>query len=560
MHWTDFSAAGVAPVVAVMGGPLLDWTGLIWAFALLTGWVMLCHWMALDVPWVGADKNLWWGIAMGVGTLGLVSLMILPTVVSLPFWTLLVGGQTAAYTLYRNAIVPAHLKVLTPEWFAGLFKPTSRVSTYNDGKKVDKAPVDIKWMDGPSQMFDPPEDPDFRQGFDRASRLIFDAVNRRTTDLTVAPSSAERDKYGVNLVIDGFNTAEKPLDKTSAGNLLLWMKKAAGLDLSEHRKPQKGKVGVIVGKKRVDLLVMTRGSVAGEEMTVRVMDRTTIRRIGDLGLAADNLEKFKGVVQLQRGMFVVGGPAQSGLTTTLYALLREHDLFQFNVASIEDPVYMDIENATQVEYNSEGGKTSFGKAAQNFFRAKDPDVLMLGRSDPDTLQFAATAAERKKVYLALECTSAVEGLGKVIKAVGDGELVTRSLVGVSCQKLVRVLCPECKVAYKPSPDALKRLNVSPDKVSELFRPPTTDEVPGQGSGCPKCQGTGYFGQTGAFELLVLTDPIRKLVASGSPLKDIQNEARKDRMLYLHEQILRKVIDGTTSVQELMRVMQSGPAH
>jgi type II secretory ATPase GspE/PulE/Tfp pilus assembly ATPase PilB-like protein len=297
-------------------------------------------------------------------------------------------------------------------------------------------------------------------------------------------------------------------------------------------------------------------------MHVRVMDRASLRRLNELGMTPDLLERYRKVIQLQRGLFVAGGPPGGGLTTTLYALIREHDLFQLNVASVEDPVYMDIENVSQTEYDSQGGKVGYSKAVQTLYRSKDPDILLLGRPDADALTVGAQIAERKKVYAALECNSAIEGLGKVIKAVGDGDLVTRALIGIGCQKLIRVLCNDCKVSYKPPADALRRLNVPADRVNELFRPPAREEITAAGKKvreniCPKCQGTGYFGQTGVFELLVVTDPIRELIKSGSPLKDIQMEARKDKMLYLHEQILQKVISGVSSVEELMRVVQSG---
>jgi type II secretory ATPase GspE/PulE/Tfp pilus assembly ATPase PilB-like protein len=544
--------------LAFLGAPVADRMVLFAAFGLLAAWIFLCDWMARDVPWVGADGNLWFGLAMGVGLLGFLLMILLPSAgASLTGWALLIGGQGVAYVIYRNAIVPPHLRVLTPEWFKNLFAGKLG-SRFGDSRFTDKAPVDMKWMDGPSQIHDPPEDPDFRHGFDQSSILLFGAVNRRATDVTVAPD--KDGKYSVKVVIDGFTNTDKPLDRNTVAHMLLWIKQTGGMDLSEHRKPQKGKMTVMVGKKKVDLLAETRGSTAGEEMSVHVMDRSALRKLNELGMTTEVLEKYRKVVELPRGLFLVGGPAGGGLTSTLYALLREHDLFQLNVATVEDPVYMELENLSQTEYDSQGGKTSYAKAVQTLYRGRDPDVLMLGKSDTETLPLAAQIAERKKVYAALECTSAIEGLGKVIKAVGDGELVTRAVIGVGCQKLIRVLCSECKVSYKPPADALRRLNVPADRVNELYRPPAREEITPAGKKqkdiiCPRCQGTGYFGQTGVFELLVMSDAIREMVRSGSPLKDIQMEARKEKMLYLHEQILKKVIDGVTGVDELMRVVQ-----
>jgi len=542
------TAEAMAP--AFLGGPYLDKAALITAFVLFTGWLMLCDWMARDVPYVGADRNLWYGIGMGVGLLGLLAMLILPPSAALLLWGLLISGLLGVYGFYRNTQVPKHLRVFTPEWFRGLLAgKIGRVSV----PVQDRGPVDLRWMDGPSQLHDPPTDPDFRSGHDVASIMLFDAINRRATELTVMPLG---DKFHIAFTIDGFKTEEKPIEKAEAVNLVFWVKKVAGLDLAEHRKPQKGKVGVLAAKRKVDVQLETRGSVAGEELHAKIMDKASLRKVVDLGLTAELMEQYRRIIELDRGLLVVGGLSGSGVSTTLYAMLREADLFQVNAATVEDPILMDMDNVTQNEFKGDG-KGTFAKTVQTLVRAKDPDVLMIGKSDPETLQIAAVGAERKKYYIGMECASALEGLGKVIKAVGDGELVTRTLIGLSCQKLVRVLCSECKVAYKPSPDALRRLNVAPDKVSELYRPPTSQETPGERAICPKCQGTGYFGQTGAFELLVISEPIRKLILSGSPLKDIQNEARKEKMLYLHEQILRKVIEGVTSVQELMRVMGTG---
>jgi type II secretory ATPase GspE/PulE/Tfp pilus assembly ATPase PilB-like protein len=562
----DGNFVDATAVLALLGGPLMDWTPLVVALLLLTAWLFVCNWMATDVPYVGADKNLWFGIAFGTGAAGFALFMLFPVLlVAMLFWAVLVAGLGFGYAFYRNTLVPRpEMRVLTPEWFQQVIRDLgSRGSVKvnkHSGNDASYGPADVKWQDGPGVMHDVPEDPDFRDGFDKASAIVQDALSKRATELSFVPVGDKEGRYQLTLQIDGFsNASEKLHEKQAAHHVMLWMKKVAGLDLNEYRKPQKNKMSVVVGKKKMDLLLETQGTSAGPEMRVRVMDKATLRRVGDLGLSPDLMEKMGKMCALTKGLFIVGGQPHSGITTTLYALVREHDLFQYAAATIEDPIYMEIENVTQQEFNNDGGKVAYSKAVQSFMRGKDPDIMVVGKSDPDTIPIAAAFAERKKIYQALECTSAVEGLGKVIKACGDGELVTKSLIGVSCQKLIRVLCNDCKVAYKPSPDALKRLNVSPDRVAELFRPPTPEEAAAVagGKGCAKCQGTGYLGQTGAFELLVMTDALRQMVLSGSPLKDIQTEARKDKMAYLHEQILKKVIDGVTSVQELMRVMQ-GP--
>jgi hypothetical protein len=243
-------AAGPAqavPDLAFLGAPIADRLTLIMAFLLFSAWIFLCDWMARDVPWVGAERNLWFGIGMGTGAAGFLLMLMLPSAgASLTGWALLIAGQCTAYVIYRNAIVPSHLRVLTPEWFKNLL--SGKGSRFGDARFMDKAPVDIKWMDGPSTILDPPpESDDLRVGFNAACHLIYDAVNRRATDLSMTPSVDG--KYAVKVVIDGFTNTDRPVDKRTAMYVLMWVKQTGRMDLGEHRKPQKGKINVMVGRK-----------------------------------------------------------------------------------------------------------------------------------------------------------------------------------------------------------------------------------------------------------------------------------------------------------------------
>ena len=190
---------------------------------------------------------------------------------------------------------------------------------------------------------------------------------------------------------------------------------------------------------------------------------------------------------------------------------------------------------------------------------REPNIVMIGEcEDRDTASLATrAAAEDRKIYLGLHAKDCFDALGKYLSLVGDNTLASKALLGVINQRLVRVLCTECREAFQPDSVTLKKLNLPFDKIERFYRPPTEKKVDRRGRPilCMNCQGSGYVGRVGVFELLLVDENVAKLIAEGAPTNRIKSQCRKNKMYYLQEEALLKVIDGTTSMDEILRCLR-----
>ncbi|HUN80219.1 MAG TPA: ATPase, T2SS/T4P/T4SS family, partial [Phycisphaerae bacterium] len=264
------------------------------------------------------------------------------------------------------------------------------------------------------------------------------------------------------------------------------------------------------------------------------------------------------------GIVIVSGAKASGVTTSMYAMLKMHDAFLQNIHTLEIGKLMDVENVTQHIFDSLGGTVTFGKRLRSIIRT-DPDIVMAGDTpDVETVQVAATAGKQgKRVYLGMTAKDVMTALGQYLQAVGDPALASVGLLAVTNQRLLRVLCTHCRKAYRPDPSLLKKGNLPQGEDRLFYRPPNPNEVEVDKKGnaliCSVCQGSGYLGRTGAFEILFVDDAVRKLIAANTPLANIKAEVRKKGMLFLQEVALHKVYDGVTSIAEVLRVTKADEA-
>jgi type II secretory ATPase GspE/PulE/Tfp pilus assembly ATPase PilB-like protein len=192
---------------------------------------------------------------------------------------------------------------------------------------------------------------------------------------------------------------------------------------------------------------------------------------------------------------------------------------------------------------------------------REPDIILVGEcEDRETAMVASrAAADDRKIYLGMHAADSFDALSIYLKFLGDNHLAAKALLGVMNQRLVRILCEQCREAFEPDPATLKKLNLPASKIERFYRPPAEPKLnrKGQPILCQNCQGTGYFGRTGIFELLIVDEAIATLIKDDAPIKTIKSECRKKRMYYLQEEGLLKVIDGTTSMQEVLRCLRSG---
>jgi type II secretory ATPase GspE/PulE/Tfp pilus assembly ATPase PilB-like protein len=326
----------------------------------------------------------------------------------------------------------------------------------------------------------------------------------------------------------------------------------ANLDITEKRKPQDGSFSAKCEGRDVDFRVATAGSVVGEKLVMRILDKErAIANLTQLGMRDKMRDTVHGIVGEPHGLFIVCGPTGAGKSTTLYACLAEIDRYQKNVITVENPVEYTIDNVTQIEVNPKAGKTFAGEL-RSILR-QDPDVIYIGEiRDQETAEIACQAAQTgHMVFTTLHANDTVTAIGRLIDLGVQPFMIASALSAVLGQRLVRVLCPKCKVRYKPNPDMLRKANLPVDKIKFFYRPPENPD--GEAEKCEHCGGTGYFGRTGVFELLTVTDRIRDMIRENPNLNAIRQEAVKNGMQYLQQDGLRQVIEGHTSIQELLRV-------
>lgn len=325
------------------------------------------------------------------------------------------------------------------------------------------------------------------------------------------------------------------------------------MDVTDRRRPQNGKIAIEAGAVPLDIMVSTAGTTQGQRMVLKIVQEVARTNMDDLGLPQDLHNRLAALSDARQGLIIISGPATSGVTSTLYSLLRLQDAFIRQLASLEANPSVDMENVTQVAYEDQADLPA--KLASLL---RDPDMVMV--DDCQTSQAAkvitAAAAANKLILLGMKADSSLQALAKWVKLTADSRQQAVGLLrAVTNQVLLRKLCPQCREAFRPAKDLLARLNLPAEKIDKFYRPPTkplTDEK-GNPIVCPTCRGTGYYGRTGAFEILELNDEMRELILSNAPLQRIKAACRRNKMLYLQEQALRKVIEGVTGIEEVIRV-------
>jgi type II secretory ATPase GspE/PulE/Tfp pilus assembly ATPase PilB-like protein len=574
-------------------GPGFYFSPVKWLLVLVVylAWIRTCWWVDQDCRLVGMPALIWNPVLLGCGALGMLLVWSLPFFV-IGYLGLLVLylAPTLVYVGIRNDKVPAEERVLTPRHLRQLANRylKTKLSTRVTEEEEREKPIPIRFIGksegGRETDLSRVARAQESKGYRKALELIQDAIEKRATDIHLEPT---RDEMTVRFRVDGILQAAAPFSRTMGDAVLNIFKVLADLDITERRKPQDGSFsaevrGAVEGPVRkkseegileedapldmgevasnvrtrtVDFRIATAGSVAGEKMVLRILDRSRqITGLAQLGLREKLREQIRGIVGQPHGMFIVCGPTGAGKSTTLYACLGEIDRFQKNVITVENPVEYHITNVTQIEINPKAGKT-FATELRSILR-QDPDVIYIGEvRDQETAEIACQAAQTgHMVFTTLHANDTVTALARLIELGVKPFMVASSVSAVLGQRLVRVLCPKCKVKYKPNPDLLRKANLPADKIKFFYRPPRQQEAePDEQPGCDYCGGTGYRGRTGVFELLIITDRIRDLLKDDLNLDAIRQEAARNGMIYLQQDGMRQVIEGETSIDELLRV-------
>ncbi len=379
--------------------------------------------------------------------------------------------------------------------------------------------------------------------------IIFNAIQRRASDIHIET----RDKdVTVKYRIDGvLQFAMEPLDKRYNTAIISRIKVMSELDIAEKRIPQDGRFKLRIKNRAIDFRVSIMPSIHGEDAVIRILDKETLSesfaelKLDVLGFNSTLIKKVRKYINAPYGMFLVTGPTGSGKTTTLYAALNEIKSIEHKIITIEDPVEYQLEGITQVPVNEKKGLT-FARGLRSILR-HDPDKIMVGEiRDPETALIAIQSAlTGHLVFTTVHANNVLDVLGRFLNMGVEPYNFVNSLLSVLAQRLVRVICNNCKRKVKYDDSYLEESGLDPDKYSDFpfF----------EGSGCIECAGTGFKGRTAIAELLELNDRIRDALISYKNSADIRKIAKEEGMIFLREAALEKVFDGTTTLREANKV-------
>ncbi len=541
-------------------GPYVDLIKIAVVVVLLFGWAAGAQWIDRDTDAVKTKREQWNLIVISGGAVATIVLLVPPWhgtlfVVGVLFWLLLAGGSMFAYVMHRNSRVVPTARVLTLGHVKRLFPGGQGKKKAMKGKALR-----VQIADHTGQYAEVPDDPEEGLAFHAVQDLLYDLLWRRADNADLMPG---KEKYRLVYRIDGVATERSEGIPVEDGERILkYLKKLAGLNVEEIRRPQVGRIEASVLSHAGSVgstEVHTSGTTAGERLRLRIQADPRLLRLPELGLAPQRLKSLKAVLAKHTGMLLFSAPPQNGLTTTQYAVLRGHDAYMNNIHALERRPLAELDNMTQQHYEGSNTDVNYARMLQTVLR-REPDIVMISECEDRETALIGTraAAADRKIYMGIHANDTFDALSKYLALVGDRRQAAGALLGVINQRLVRILCTECREAFQPDTATLKKLNIPADKIERFYRPPSEPKRDRRGREilCRNCQGTGYIGRTGVFELLVADPAVAALVEQGAPINRIKAQCRKNKMYYLQEEGLLKVIDGTTSMNEILRCLRA----
>lgn len=371
--------------------------------------------------------------------------------------------------------------------------------------------------------------------------MIDQAVRQRASDIHIEPMERQ---VRIRYRIDGALYEKANYNIRLLPAMVARIKIIGGMDISERRKPQDGRITQVVDRREFDIRVSILPTVYGEKVVMRLTSKNALtREKSQLGLRADELKKFDHILSNPHGILLVTGPTGSGKSTTLYTALSELNKEDVNIITVEDPVEANIDGINQVQVNNKANLT-FATALRSILR-QDPDIIMIGEiRDQETASIAVQASITGHLVVStLHTNSAASTITRLADMGIEPYLIADSTIGVIAQRLVRRLCPECKKPKKADPEELEMLMLEPDADVTVYEP----------CGCTKCDGTGFRGRIGVYEIMEVTQPLKNIISKHGTAEEIKEKALEEGMNTLRMAATKYVLEGITSVPEMMRV-------
>lgn len=371
--------------------------------------------------------------------------------------------------------------------------------------------------------------------------MLEQAVRQRASDIHI--EALER-SVRVRYRIDGALYERMTYNIKLLPAIVARLKVVGGMDISEKRKPQDGRITTFVDNREYDIRVSILPTVYGEKTVMRITNKGNLTRdISELGFNDEERKVFTHILKNPHGIILVTGPTGSGKSTTLYTALSELNTEEVNIITVEDPVEANVAGINQVQTNIKAGLT-FASALRSILR-QDPDIIMIGEiRDGETAGIAVQASITGHLVVStLHTNSAASTVSRLADMGVESYLIADSVVGIIAQRLVRRLCPKCKNKRLANMDELEVLGFEPDEQIEIYEP----------VGCPNCDNNGYRGRIGVYEIMEVTSDVKRVIAKGGDADQIKDVALKNGMNTLRMSATRYVLQGITSVSEMIKV-------
>ena len=371
--------------------------------------------------------------------------------------------------------------------------------------------------------------------------MIDQAVRQRASDIHIEPMEKQ---VRIRYRIDGTLYERMTYSTRLLPAIIARIKIIGGMDISEKRKPQDGRITQIVDRLEYDIRVSILPTVYGEKVVMRLTSKNALTRAKkDLGLDEDELEKFDRILSNPHGIILVTGPTGSGKSTTLYTALSELNNTEVNIVTVEDPVEANIDGINQIQVNTKANLT-FASSLRSILR-QDPDIIMIGEiRDEETATIAVQASITGHLVVStLHTNSAASTITRLIDMGVEPYLIADATVGIIAQRLVRRLCKNCKRPKNPDEEEKKLLGITSDEPITIYEP----------CGCHLCDNTGYRGRIGVYEIMEISHDLKNIIAEGANADEIKEAALKDGMKTLRMKAREYVLDGITSASEMKKV-------
>jgi general secretion pathway protein E len=516
-------------------------------------WTRLLTWVDKDAPAAHLPRTaLNSGFIAGL-IVAFALLMFIPGyLIAFPVFLLVMLVEAGVYLGIRNSKVGlGDLREQFNTWLAS-FKPKPK------GPKELPNQVQIYARGG---VMPPPEAEDpTRPAYDAIQNALIEPLRKGSEQVDITPAETGA---VVHYRVDGVAYRGFTIDRGTAPGAVALLKQAAGLDVNDRRKPQRGTLKMGAEGKKTEFRLDTAGSTAGEFVRLLADPKTRHNfNLDTLGFTAEQKQTLKDLVQDRSGVVLVSAPKGMGLTSALYGILRGHDAFLEHIHTIERSPDVDLEGITQNKLAPNISPAEEHKQA-SWVMSQEPDIIMISKVEDSRTasELIRYAVDNRRVYVGIQAPSTFDALQAWRKLVGDDRLAVQNLRLVINERVLRKLCNACKVGYTPDPNTLRKLGMNPDKATTLYQARTQPlrDQKGNPIPCEFCKDLRFKGRTGVFEFFLIDDDAREQIAAGATGNQLRQVFRKGRNKFLQEEALGLVEKGETSVQEVLRVMKGGDA-